>query len=169
MLFRNCVFDFGYTGDESFVASAHVTIVAASAAEDTSADFSRPREGPILELVALLEAGAFEARYQSDGEEGVFARRPITVTPLEVSLDAPNEVPAGASFEVEWTGPDGPLNYITIVHAGAAAGTHLNCKYTREGSPLTLGAPEEAGTYEVRYQSDRAKDRIFASRQIRVQ
>ena len=52
--------------------------------------------------------------------------------------------------------------------AGASAGEYTDYKYTRVGSPVSLRAPTEPGDYEVRYQSDREKDVIFASRLIRV-
>ncbi len=79
----------------------------------------------------------------------------------EASLDAPDEVEAGADFEVEWTGPDGPQDYITIVPAGSPDGTYLDYAYTAEGSPITLTAPNEPGNYEIWYASDR-EDGTFA-------
>jgi hypothetical protein len=76
------------------------------------------------------------------------------VRPYVVTLDAPDEVNAGAQFEVEWTGPDGPSDYITIVPAGSAEGAYLSYAYTRDGSPATLTAPDDPGAYEIWYASD---------------
>ncbi len=146
----------------------YVTVVPASAPDGKYTSYSYTRSGPTIALHAPVEAGAFEVRYQSDREKGVFARLAITVTPLEVRLEAPAEVEAGASFQVRWQGPDGHQDYVTIVTAGAKPGAYLDYKYTRAGSSLTLKAPEESGAYEVRYQSDREKNVIFASRPIRV-
>ncbi len=146
----------------------YVTVVPASAPDGKYTSYSYTRSGPTIELHAPVEAGAFEVRYQSDREKGVFARLAVTVTPLEVRLEAPAEVEAGASFQVRWQGPDGRQDYVTIVTAGAKPGAYLDYKYTRDGSSLTFKAPEESGAYEVRYQSDREKNVIFASRPIRV-
>jgi hypothetical protein len=60
-----------------------------------------------------------------------------------------------AQFQVAWTGPNGPQDYITIVAAGSAPGAYTSYEYTTRGSPITLTAPSSPGNYEVRYQSDR--------------
>ena len=99
----------------------------------------------------------------------MFARLPITLTPMEVRIDAPEVVSAGASFDVRWEGPDGSRDYVTIVRADAEPGTYLNYAYTRRGSPLSLKAPDEPGSYELRYQSDRVTKRVFGRRAIRVE
>ena len=94
-------------------------------------------------------------RSGTSGSGSTEARRPISVTPFEITLDAPAEVNAGADFEVTWTGPNGPGDYITIVLAGSPEGAYLDYAYTTEGSPLTITAPDTAGTYEIWYASDR--------------
>jgi len=73
----------------------------------------------------------------------------------------------GASFAVDWTGPDARGEYITIVEAGAREGTYLSYVYTRGGSPATLTAPGDADDFEVRYVLGRG-DRRLASAPIRV-
>lgn len=75
---------------------------------------------------------------------------------VELILDAPGEVAAGASFEVGWSGPGNRGDYITIVPAGALVGGYMDYAYTTEGNPVTLTAPEEAGSYEVRYSTEQA-------------
>ena len=105
----------------------------------------------------------------SDREKGVFARLPITVTPLSVRLEAPTEVSREEGFEVHREGPDGERDYITIVPVGTEPGVFTHYRYTRQGSPLSLKAPEEAGRYELRYQSDRVTKRASGSRPIQVE
>jgi Ca-activated chloride channel family protein len=95
------------------------------------------------------------------------ATRPITVTPFTVTLDAPAEVTAGSTFEVTWTGPDGPTDYITIVPAGSPEGTYVSYAYTASGNPARLTAPSEPGPYEIWYASDRV-DGTFGTRPIVV-
>ena len=137
----------GPNGDKDYL-----TVVPASAPDGKYTSYSYTRSGPTVELHAPVEAGAFEVRYQSDREKGVFARLAVTFTPLEVRLEAPAEVAAGARFQVQWQGPDGHQDYITIVQAGAKPGAYLDYEYTRSGSSLALDAPQEPGAYEVRYQ-----------------
>ena len=146
----------------------YITIVPADAPEGTYKSYKYTREGPSLNLIAPIEAGAYEIRYQSDRESGVFARIPVTVTPYTVTLDAPAEVTAGETFTVTWTGPDGPQDYITIVPVGADGNAYTSYAYTRNGASVSITAPDEPGAYEVRYQSDRERGIIFGSRPITV-
>jgi len=138
------------------------------AADGSFGSYAYTNTGNPVELHAPVSPGDYELRYQSDRVKGVFARRPLEVLPAEILLDAPAEVAAGTRFEVQWKGPDGDKDYLTVVPAGAKPGAYLDYKYTRDGSSLTLRAPEESGAYEVRYQSDREKNVTFASRPIRV-
>jgi len=82
-------------------------------------------------------------------------------------VTAAARVDAGAAFEVSWTGPDNPGDYLTIVPAGAAEGAYLDYAYTADGSPVTLTAPDEAGRYEVRYVTGQG-DRTLASAPVEV-
>jgi len=76
---------------------------------------------------------------------------PVEVERLEATVSAPTTIPAGAQFDVEWTGPDQRNDYVTIVETGADEGTYTNYEYTRRGTPLTVTAPDALGSYEVRY------------------
>lgn len=148
--------------------SDYLTIVPADAAPGTYAYYRYTREGSPLTLVAGIEPGQYEVRYQSDRESGiVFASTPITITPVQVSLSAPSEVGVGATFEVSWSGPNGPSDYITIVPASAEDGTYGDYRYTNSGSTVSLRAPDTAGQYEIRYQSDRVQS-VFARIPITV-
>lgn len=146
----------------------YVTIVKVGATKWTNESyFDTSTANPGI-LVAALEAGAYEIWYVVGVDGSTQARRPITVTPYVVTLAAPDEVAQGAAFQVTWTGPDGPSDYITIVPAGSAAGVYGDYAYTNDGSPATLHAPTTAGNYEIRYQSDRVVNVVFGSRPIKV-
>jgi Ca-activated chloride channel family protein len=112
--------------------------------------------------------GEFEIRFVSGLDSATMAASTITVTPLEITLEAPPEVAAGSDFDVTWTGPNGPSDYVTIVAAGAVETAYLDYAYTTEGSPLTLTAPAEPGAYEIRYRSDRLSG-VFATIEITVE
>jgi Ca-activated chloride channel homolog len=146
----------------------YVTIVAVGAERWTSESYFQTSIGPTGTLVAPTEAGDHELWYVPGQASTPVIREPITVLPFEVTLEAPDEVTAGSTFEVGWTGPDGPGDYITIVEAGAAATAYLSYAYTNTGSTVTLTAPTEPGDYEVRYTSDRV-DIVFGSRPITVE
>lgn len=158
-------FEVSWTGPDG--PGDYITIVAEGADRWTNEPYFYTSTGSPGTLVAPIEEGSYEIWYVAGADESVFASRPITVSPYEVTLDAPDAVDAGAQFQVEWTGPDGPGDYITIVPAGSAEGTYLSYAYTNTGSPVTLTAPEEVGNYEIWYASDRVAG-TFASIDIVV-
>jgi hypothetical protein len=72
-----------------------------------------------------------------------------TVVPVgEVDADS---VVAGSDFTVSWQGPDNRGDYITIVTPDAPEGEYGNYTRTREGNPLSIRAPDQPGSYELRY------------------
>lgn len=145
----------------------YVTIVAIGTNKWTDESYFYTSVGATGPLVAPIADGDYEVWYVAGADDTIFARRPIKVTPYVVTLAAPAQVAAGAQFEVTWTGPDGPSDYITIVAAGAAVSEYGDYKYTSTGSPVTLTAPDAPGNYEIRYNSDRV-DIVFKSIPIRV-
>jgi Ca-activated chloride channel family protein len=145
----------------------YVTIVAEGATRWTNESYFYTAHGNPGKLTAPITAGDYTLWYVTGADEKTMATRPITVTPVEVTLDAPAEVDAGSTFEVTWTGPDGPSDYITIVPAGSPDGTYLSYAYTASGNPARITAPTEPGAYEIWYASDRV-DGTFGRRPIIV-
>ena len=138
----------------------YVTIVAAGAAKWTTESYFYTHTSNPGPLVAPITAGAYELWYVTGADSKTMARRPITVTPLAITLKAPALVAKGSQIEVEWTGPNGPSDYITIVPVGSKAGAYTNYANTAAGSPATFKAPDTAGKYEIWYASDRVKETL---------
>jgi Ca-activated chloride channel family protein len=145
----NTVFEVSWNGPDG--PGDYVTIVAEGADRWTNESYFYTANGPTGMLTAPIEDGAYEIWYVAGSDDTVFATRPITVTPYRITLQAPTAVDAGAEFEVEWTGPDGPGDYITIVPAGSPERTYFSFAYTASGSPATITAGTETGNYEIRY------------------
>lgn len=151
----------------------YVTIVKVGTAKWTDESYFYTTSGSPGTLVAPVAAGAYELWYVAGTGGSKQATAPITVTPYVVTLDAPAQVAKGASFNVTWTGPNGPSDYLTIAAVGSPPGTYLDYQYTQNfvGLPITLKAPATAGSYEIRYQSDRGGVKgvvIFGSRPLTV-
>ena len=161
-------FDVTWTGPDG--TGDYLTVVPSADADGDGAyaNYKYTRDGPTVSLNAGIEPGEYEVRYQSDRESGVFARTQVTVTPAVITMDAPDVVAAGSSFDVTWTGPDGKLHYLTIVKADSDDGAYGSYKYTSSGPTLTLTAPDEAGNYEIRYQIT-AGGNVFARIPITVE
>lgn len=73
------------------------------------------------------------------------------------TVQAPTSVQAGAAFSVQWTGPNNPEDYVTIVAKDAADEAYASYELTRVGAPLKLTAPMDPGECEVRYVAARSK------------
>ena len=135
----------------------YVTIVAVGTDRWTTENYFYTSDGNPGALIAPMAAGEYELWYVTGASDSTMVRRPIAVTPLEITLQAPAVVTNGSTFEVKWTGPDGPRDYVTIVPAGSPEGTYASYAYTADGNPATLTAPGTPGNYEIWYASDRVK------------
>lgn len=145
----NTQFDVTWVGPNG--QGDYVTIVKLGATAWAGESYANTSAGNPAKLLAPVEAGAYELWYVAGTSDTIQARRPITITPAVVTLDAPGEVNRGTQFQVTWTGPNGPDDYVTIVPAGSAPGSYLSYANTSAGSPATLTAPDEPGAYEIWY------------------
>lgn len=147
----------------------YITIVAASTDTWTNEPWFHTKSAATPgSLVTPLDAGEYVLWYVTGADDATMATRPITVTPYSVSLHAAGTVQLGTTFTVDWTGPNGPLDYVTIVAAGSAPGTYNSFAYTQNGTPVTLTASDASGNYEIWYASDRVKDIVFGKISIVV-
>jgi len=127
-----------------------VSIVPKGGAEGTYGSYAYvTRPGVPLSLTAPPAPGDYEVRVLGASTPyPTLARRPIRIENVVATLDGPVTVAAGAAFQVAWTGPDNPRDYVGI---GNTARPYVSYVYTRSGSPMTLSAPDEPGEYELRY------------------
>jgi hypothetical protein len=126
-----------------------VTIVPKGTREGAYALYEYTAKPGALKLATPAEAGEYEIRLLSAASSyPTLARRPLRIDAVTATLDAPAQVAAGKEFEVKWTGPGNERDYIAI---GDTARKYIAYKYTREGSPIKLNAPDDAREYELRY------------------
>jgi Ca-activated chloride channel family protein len=145
----NTEFDVAWSGPSG--PGDYVTIVKAGAAQWSNEDYFNASGATPQKLLAPVEAGAYEVWYVTGSDRVIQLRRPITVTATSATLDGPDEVLRGATFEVAWTGPNGPSDYVTIVPLGSPEGTYLSYANTNAGSPASLTAPADGGNFELWY------------------
>ena len=143
------VFSVAWNGPDG--SGDYITIQEVGAGAWNGEDYFDTSTGTPGDLVAPIKAGSYEIRYVSGTGAVIQATRPITVLELVATIDAPDEVSDGDQFDVAWTGPDGPGDYITIVPVGAEPRTYLSYFGTSVGSPGTLTAPDDPGEYELWY------------------
>ncbi len=146
--------------------SDYVTITALGANANAYMSYEYTRKGNPLTLRMPSDAGNYEVRYVLGRPATVLASAPISAVAVEASLEAADNVAAGAAFDVTWQGPGYNDDWVTIVKPNARDNAYLSYQYTREGNPLTLTAPLEAGDFELRYVQ--AGERVIARRAISV-
>ncbi|MFC4175163.1 VWA domain-containing protein [Microvirga sp. GCM10011540] len=140
----------GAGGGDTFIG-----VVKKGAEEGTwiAGAYERP-EGEQVMVRLPSEPGAYEMRFvmEANGTYKVLASTPVEVEPAVGSVSAPESVAAGSEVTVAFTGPKGDGDYITIVPTGAAPDAYTDFRtITPDESSVTLPAPEEPGSYEVRY------------------
>lgn len=67
------------------------------------------------------------------------------------AVNAPSSAGIATQILVEWMGPGKPEDFIAVARPDQPPGASLNRTLVREGSPLKLWMPSDAGEYEVRY------------------
>ncbi|MEJ2031118.1 MAG: VWA domain-containing protein, partial [Maritimibacter sp.] len=120
------------------------------------------------DLVMPLVAGTYELRYLMSNGRDVLARKPITITPVDVTLNAPDSVAAGSLIPIDWTGPSYDRDYLSVAKPGSDDDAYIRYVFTADGNPAQLQAPAKPGTYELRYVGKASNDVMLAQRMITV-
>jgi Ca-activated chloride channel homolog len=159
------VFKVSWEGPNS--RNDYITIVEKDAPERTYRNYAYTAKGNPLKITAVEKPGKYELRYVFNHTRKVLARADITVTPITATVEGPEKVGAGGTFEVKWTGPNNRADYITIVPPDAPARKFLKYSYTKKGSPVKIQAPDEPGEYEIRYVTGQSRT-VLAKAKIDV-
>lgn len=138
----------------SIPEKSFVSIVKADAAEGTYGEYAYAQQGTV-EFRVPSEPGAYELRWlAADPPYPTLTKRAIQLVVPTASVKAPASVKVATAITIEWKGPSGSGEYITLVPADAAEGTYADYEYTSgDAGSITLPGPSEPGRYEVRYLS----------------
>lgn len=130
-----------------------ITIVAKDAEATAYNDYLSLKDAEAnLLLQAPRITGDLELRMVAEGSNSVLFRRPIKLTEMKATLKAPATATRGTALAVEWTGPGGDGDFVTVVAKGAEDEAYLEYFYTRDAAAKAeLPLPDAAGEYEVRY------------------
>jgi hypothetical protein len=142
-----------------------VTIVPKGDREGSYGGYQYVPKPGTFKLTAPAKPGDYEVRVLGASTPyPTLARRPIRIDAVAATFEAPEQLSAGAKFQVKWSGPDNPGDYVGI---GNAAKPYVSYVYTNAGNPASLTAPDEAGEYELRYFLGE-KDTVIGTRRIVV-
>lgn len=131
------------------------------------ANYSYAQDESPLSLTAPDAAGEYEVRYVDSRSRDILASASIVVTEALATIDLAEDVGSGSSFEVLWSGPGNQGDYIAIAVPGTSGNEYRNYSYAQQESPLMLRAPDEPGSYEVRYVQNQSRT-ILASQPVTV-
>lgn len=139
-----------WTGPDN--AGDFISIDPPDAPESEYGRYVYTRAGSPVDLVVPDVPGRYLVRYHLGGSGyRVIGSTPVEVGGVTATVAAAGPVVAGEPFAVAWTGPDNERDFVTIVPSGAADRTWGSYAYTRHGSPGRIEAPDEPGSYELRY------------------
>jgi Ca-activated chloride channel family protein len=158
-------FQVAWTGPDN--RGDYVTIVAPTAAGTEYANYTETNRGPTLDLSAPIEPGNYELRYVTAHSKTVLGRAPLAVVAATASLAGPAEAVLGTTISVQWTGPNNPHDFITVVLKATPDGEYGNYTNTAEGTPLSLTLPPDAGDAELRYMTGQGR-KVLARRAIKI-
>jgi len=129
----------------------YITIVPKGADEGKYLDYAYTQNGSPAKIAAPDGLGEYEVRYVLAASDRTLVARPIMLTQTSATLQTNSPAIPGGKIEVDWTGPNGPGDYITIVEKGSDQGTYNDYAYTKNGSPAEIDLPKALGAFELRY------------------
>ena len=124
-------------------------------------------------LPAPAKGGTYELRYWNNDNGLALATAPVEVEDVTVALEAPDQVGAGATVRVVWEGPGARYDEVQLWDktARGGEGKRLFNKRIRnddyDNQTVSLPAPAEPGTYELRYWSG-DNNVVMATRPLEV-
>lgn len=124
-------------------------------------------------LVGLTLLGGCSSKKDAAGSAKATAKTSSTASAASnaPSLTAPTTpIKASQPFTITWTGPNNADDYIDIVRSGRVdqVGDELAYVRTSAGNPAKLTAPEQPGSYDVRYVEDTGPRKVIAHIAINV-
>ncbi len=134
--------------------SDFITIVPKATEDGQYERWNYTKNGNPLTVIATNTLGDAEIRYMNEKGNLVLARQPIKIVKGEITLKAPEEVIAGSTVPIEWTGPDNKGDFLTIVPKATKDGSYEGWGYTKSGSPASITATYTVGDAEVRYMNE---------------
>jgi len=117
-----------------------------------------------LNLTLPEQPGDYEVVYLTGS--AIIARAPVTVMPVSASLEAPAKVTGNLAFETAWQGPANRGDLIVMVDPAADKQALAYSYIDPLQSRVSLTAPAQPGSYELRYRTGKGRD--LATRPIQV-
>ncbi len=155
----------GWTGPDD--KGDFISIDQTGAADRDYGTYTYTKDGSPVVIRVPEDPGDYLVRYHTGQTYRVLAQTPLHAEPVAATVSGPATVEAQAKFEVSWSGPNNPEDYVALARKEARANETASYAYTKRGSPARLQAPKETGAYELRYLTGR-KNKVLARAAIEV-
>jgi Ca-activated chloride channel family protein len=155
----------GANYDEVRITDANQRLVTRQRVR-TDKDF----DSKVVSLVAPATPGEYTLEYYNLDNRKVLVTRTLAVVAADVSLTAPDSVPAASRFRVGWTGPGAQYDEIRLVDGAGKLVTRQRVTTDEDYQErvATLAAAAKPGEYMLQYyNADNRK--ALASRPLRVE
>ena len=113
--------------------------------------------GPVVELLAPLDIGTYELFYEVSDQHPPLARATINVVTVAPSVIIDSDVPAGAAFAVNWTGPGASGDRLHLVDPITGEVLSTGTARAVDAGITMLTAPTDIGSFDVRLVAGNAK------------
>ncbi len=120
--------------------------------------YSYTKNGSPAEIRLPAEPGKWEVRYITGQSGEILASTVVEGTSVSATVQSPSSAPAGATIEVQWTGPNYQSDYIAAADPGSKGSSYKTYSYTRDGSPVELKLPMTPGPHEILYVLSQSKE-----------
>lgn len=93
---------------------------------------------------------------------------PCSLSAQQATLSGPAQVTVAAPLPITWTGPAVATDFISLDRPGAPDSQYGSYVYPSQGNPAALTAPDEPGSYVVRYHSGNSGYPVLATFAVEV-
>ena len=111
--------------------------------------YTHTRHGSPAQVTLPAEPGTYELRYVMKNGPTIVARTPLTVTAVTAGVTAPADLTAGATVDIDWSGPNNRNDRVAVVPRGEDK--QMDYAYTRDGTPVEVDLPAKPGEYDLVY------------------
>lgn len=123
--------------------------------------YIKPGESPVS-MTAPDVAGPYEVRYITAQTRTILTATAFQATEVTATLKSSGAAKAGEKFTVQWEGPGNKNDYITLVPVGAEEKARGPLAFVGTTNEVTITAPKEPGSYELRYITGQARKVLVA-------
>ena len=142
-------FEVGWQGPDS--KSDYIAIARPDQRPGSQVKYTYTSRGNPVTLQAPSDPGRYEIRYILGRGSKLLAKTTIEIKAVTAQVQGPASANVASDFQVSWQGPDSKSDYIAIARPDQRPGSQVKYTYTKRGNPVTLQAPSDPGTYELRY------------------